>query len=45
MARFTTIQKFMPVDSDIISPDNVVQEPSVEYIGADIKALSERKTL
>jgi len=42
---FTTIQKFMPVDSDIISPDNVVQEPSVEYIGADIKALSERKNI
>ncbi|MBX2901180.1 MAG: type I restriction endonuclease subunit R [Cyclobacteriaceae bacterium] len=42
---FTTIQKFMPIDSDIISPDNVVQEPSVEYIGADIKALSERKNI
>jgi type I restriction enzyme R subunit len=42
---FTTIQKFMPVDSDIISPDNVVQEPSVEYIGAGIKALSERKNI
>lgn len=42
---FTTIQKFMPVDSDIVSPDNVVQEPSVEYIGADIKALSERKNI
>jgi type I restriction enzyme R subunit len=42
---FTTIQKFMPVDSDIISPDNVVQEPSVEYIGADVKALSERKNI
>lgn len=42
---FTTIQKFMPVNSDIISPDNVVQEPSVEYIGADIKALSERKNI
>jgi type I restriction enzyme R subunit len=42
---FTTIQKFMPVESDIISPDNVVQEPSVEYIGADIKALSERKNI
>lgn len=42
---FTTIQKFMPVDSDIISSDNVLQEPSVEYIGADIKALSERKNI
>lgn len=42
---FTTIQKFMPVDSDIIPPDNVVQEASVEYIGADIKALSERKNI
>lgn len=42
---FTTIQKFMPVDSDIVQPDNVVQEASVEYIGADIKALSERKNI
>ncbi len=42
---FTTIQKFMPVDSDIISPDNLVQEPSVKYIGAEIRALSERKNI
>lgn len=42
---FTTIQKFMPVEGDIIFPDNVVQELSVEYIGADIKALSERKNI
>jgi type I restriction enzyme, R subunit len=42
---FTTIQKFMPVQEDIIQPDNVMQEPAVEYIGADIKALSERKNI
>jgi len=42
---FTTIQKFMPIEADIIQPDNVVSEPSVEYIGADIKALSERKNI
>lgn len=42
---FTTIQKFMPVEADIIQPDNVVSEPAVEYIGADIKALSDRKNI
>lgn len=42
---FTTIQKFMPFESDIISPDNGVKEINVEYIGADIKALSERKNI
>ena len=42
---FTTIQKFMPVENDIVQPDSTVQEPSVEYIGADIKALSERKNI
>lgn len=62
---FTTIQKFMPVDSDIkpsspellsegedsFSPfgrdgsEGLVLEPSVEYIGADIQALSERKNI
>lgn len=42
---FTTIQKFMPIESDIIQPDNILQEPSVEYIGAEIKALSERKNI
>ena len=51
---FTTIQKFMPMQADIQSPSplgegrgeaNIVNEPSVEYIGADIKALSERKNI
>jgi len=40
---FTTIQKFMPMTSDISS--DVVSQPAVEYIGADIKALSERKNI
>ncbi len=44
---FTTIQKFMPMQSDIVQPDNenIVSEPGVEYIGADIKALSERNNI
>lgn len=51
---FTTIQKFMPMPTDIIessSPfgrgggEGIVSEPSVEYIGADIQALSERKNI
>lgn len=42
---FTTIQKFMPIEADIIQPDNIVSEPAVEYIGADIKSLSERKNI
>lgn len=44
---FTTIQKFMPMPSDIVQleNENVVNEPSVEYIGADIQALSERKNI
>lgn len=44
---FTTIQKFMPMPTDIVQTDspNVVSEPSVEYIGADIQALSERKNI
>lgn len=44
---FTTIQKFMPMPTDIIQkPDgNEVNEPSVEYIGADIQALSKRKNI
>lgn len=44
---FTTIQKFMPMPDDIVSSENenVVNEPSVEYIGADIQALSERKNI
>ena len=44
---FTTIQKFMPMQTDIVQTENpnVVNEPSVEYIGADIQALSERKNI
>lgn len=44
---FTTIQKFMPMQSDIVPPENenIASEPSVEYIGADIQALSERKNI
>lgn len=44
---FTTIQKFMPMQTDIVQTENpnIVNEPSVEYIGADIKALSERKNI
>lgn len=44
---FTTIQKFMPMPADIVQPENenVVNEPSVEYIGADIQALSDRKNI
>ena len=51
---FTTIQKFMPMQADIVqnnsSPfgggwEGAVNEPSVEYIGADIQALSERKNI
>lgn len=40
---FTTIQKFMPLQEDV--QENVVSEPRAEYIGADIKALSERKNI
>ncbi|MCP1384596.1 type I restriction endonuclease subunit R [Runella salmonicolor] len=44
---FTTIQKFMPMQTDIVQNENpnLVSEPSVEYIGADIQALSERKNI
>lgn len=44
---FTTIQKFMPMTSDIVQNgiQNSANEPSVEYIGADIKALSERQNI
>jgi type I restriction enzyme R subunit len=44
---FTTIQKFMPMQTDIAQTENpnIVNEPSVEYIGADIQALSERKNI
>lgn len=40
---FTTIQKFMPLQEDI--EENVMNDAGVEYIGADIKALSERKNI
>lgn len=42
---FTTIQKFMPTQTDIVQNGNEANEPSVEYIGADIQALSERKNI
>lgn len=42
---FTTIQKFMPSESDIIHSDNTLKEPSVGYIGTEIKALSDRKNI
>jgi len=44
---FTTIQKFMPMQTDIVQTENpnIAREPSVEYIGADIQALSERKNI
>jgi type I restriction enzyme R subunit len=44
---FTTIQKFMPMLTDIVQngSTNTVDEPSVEYIGADIHALSERENI
>lgn len=44
---FTTIQKFMPMQTDIVQTENpkIVSEPSVEYIGADIQALSDRKNI
>ncbi len=41
---FTTIQKFMPVDSDIVE-NGIVKEPDLKYIGAEIKALSQRKNI
>lgn len=44
---FTTIQKFMPSRSDIVqlNSESSASEPSVEYIGAEIKSLSERKNI
>ncbi len=44
---FTTIQKFMPMTTDIVQNgnSNTVNEPGVEFIGADIKALSQRKNI
>lgn len=41
---FTTIQKFMPADSDIVESGNI-KEPDPKYIGTEIKALSERKNI
>ena len=41
---FTTIQKFMPADTDIVEQGND-KEPDPKYIGAEIKALSERKNI
>lgn len=41
---FTTIQKFMPAESDIVESGNI-KEPDPKYIGAEIKALSERKNI
>lgn len=44
---FTTIQKFMPLPEDIVHSENDsnLKEPSIEYIGANIQALSERKNI
>jgi len=42
---FTTIQKFMPIEEDIVQPENQVSEPKVEYIGADIRSLSTRNNI
>ena len=42
---FTTIQKFMPIEEDIEPHENTANEPAPQFIGADIKALSERKNI
>lgn len=44
---FTTIQKFMPMESDIVLEDYPAQvsETRAEYIGAEIKALSQRRNI
>ncbi len=44
---FTTIQKFMPMQSNIVQSENpnILNQPSIEYIGAEIQALSERKNI
>mgnify|MGYP001016206909 CR=1 FL=1 len=44
---FTTIQKFMPLPEDIIQKEDNkrLDEPKVEYIGADLQSLSERKNI
>lgn len=41
---FTTIQKFMPLEEDIKNV-NLAKEPKPEYIGAEIKFLSDRKNI
>ena len=41
---FTTIQKFMPIEEDIIK-DETVKDPKPEYIGAKINALSDRNNI
>jgi len=41
---FTTIQKFMPVEEDIIK-DETVKDPKPEYIGTKINALSDRNNI
>jgi len=42
---FTTIQKFMPEEADVIQDENSVHEQAVQFIGAGIKALSDRKNI
>jgi type I restriction enzyme R subunit len=43
---FTTIQKFMPGNEDVIEPgSNILAEPAPEYIGAKVHALSPRKNI
>ncbi len=43
---FTTIQKFMPVEIDNThSVTNGMSESGIEYIGAEVKSLSERKNI
>jgi type I restriction enzyme R subunit len=45
---FTTIQKFMPGQEDIVepgNPSNLLAEPAAEYIGAKTQALSTRKNI
>jgi len=41
---FTTIQKFMPAEVDIVETGNI-KEPDPKYIGAEIKSLSNRKNI
>lgn len=41
---FTTIQKFSPIEEDIIEPE-FVKENNEKYIGANIKSLSDRKNI